>query len=67
MVEIYTRDINGKRDYWQVDWQNGNAFIDLAKTSEDEEILFILFNGTCIYSQLANGPIDWEDVVGFFA
>ena len=67
MVEIYVRDINGKRDFYRLDWQYSSDFIDLSKTSEDEEILLILFNGTCIYSQLTSGPITWEDVVGFFA
>ena len=68
MVEIYVRDINGKHSIWQFDWSEGSSdFYQIAETSAEEEILLILFNGTCIYSQLASGPITWEDVVGFFA
>lgn len=69
MIEIYTRDINGKRNnitFSSLDdvYSYINANID---DLEEEEILLITYDNMCIYSQLGNTFIDWEDVIGFFA
>ena len=66
MVEILIRDINGRKITIPLDWDDVCASIN-EYASEDEEILLITCNGTCIYSQLGNDPITWEDVSGFFA
>lgn len=68
MVDIYLRDINGREDTITIGWHNVCQYVDQNREIlEDEEILLIMFNDACIYSQLANGPINWGDVVGFFA
>lgn len=69
MIEIYTRDINGKRNNITFSsWDDVYSYIDRnINDLEEEEILLITYDDICIYSQLGNTPIDWEDVIGFFA
>ena len=68
MVEIHTRDCNGRHTWWQINWDAGDdAIYQIAETSADEEILLITYNGVCVYSGLCDEPIIWEEVVGFFA
>ena len=68
MVEILIRDINGNPSVISLKWSEICEFINnCTPMLSDEEILLITCNGTCIYSQLGNDPITWEDVSGFFA
>ena len=67
MVTILIRDINGRRDSISMTWGQVCSYFDEDSNELDEiEILAIFVGNTCIYSQLANGPIDWEDITGFF-
>ena len=66
MVEIYYRDIDGSAGYIEFDYLAGNRYY-FKTMSEDEEIILVLFNGTCIYSALTAEPITWEELGGYFA
>ena len=67
MVTIITRDTNGKRIPISIAWGQVCSYVEAHADELDEtEILAIFVDSTCIYSQLANGPIDWEDITGFF-
>lgn len=68
MVIISVRDINGKRFKIFKEWDEISNFITTHMDEiEDLEILLITYKGTCIYSELGNEPITWEEVRGFFA
>lgn len=68
MVEIHTRDINGTSSVMTLRWGDIYNHINThINDLEEEEILLVVYEGTCIYSQLGNEPIDWEDILGFFA
>lgn len=66
MYSIFFRDSNGKRNLLQ-----GNASTIYEKLMspdlDDNEVLLVTYDNICIYSALANGPIDIEDLIGFFA
>lgn len=68
MIKIHIRDTNGKKNCIVFAlWDNVCSYV--AKhidTLENEEILLITYDDICIYSQLGNDPIDWEDITGFF-
>lgn len=68
-VQFLTRDINGNPIARTLRWCQVCDFIAKHKEELDdiEEILLIRAEATCIYSQLANVPITWDDVSGFFA
>ena len=67
MVTFLLRDIHGRRSYISMEWGQVCSYFDEDSSGLDEtEILAIFVDSTCIYSQLANGPIDWEDITGFF-
>lgn len=67
MVKILTRDVNGKQDTISLEWSNVCSYIEKHLDElEEMEILMVLFNETCIYSQLGHDPITWEDLTGFF-
>ena len=66
MYSIIFRDSNGKRSLLQ-----GNASAIYEKLVnpglDDNEILLVTYDNICVYSALANDPIDIEDLIGFFA
>lgn len=64
--EIHTRDINGNRSYHYLDVDTAYDYIREQLTDEDE-ILLVLREGTCIYSSLMAPPITKEELMGFFA
>lgn len=67
-VKIIIRDPNGKQTTITSSWNNVCAgILENREKLEDQEILLVLVDGTCIYSYLANDTIDWEDLIGFFA
>jgi hypothetical protein len=71
-VIIITRDTNGKRRKLEYLWDDVCAWIighgGLAcNIHDDDEILLITIDGTCVYSALTSPAITWEDVTGFFA
>lgn len=67
-VEIHTRNINGKRTMHKIpDVSLVCQFVEELKKPDEEEILLVLVTGTCVYSQLGNEPITWDDITGFFA
>lgn len=66
MYSIFFRDSNGKRSLLQ---GNASAIYEKLMSSDlyDNEILLVTYDNICIYSALANDPIDIEDLIGFFA
>ena len=67
-VDIHTRDINGKRTIHKIpDISLVCEFVEELKNPDEEEILVVIVADTCIYSQLGNEPITWDDIKGFFA
>lgn len=65
-VIIVTRDINGKRTDHYLHWDGVCSYIQENFTDEDE-ILMVVVEDSCIYSSLFNDPITREDLIGFFA
>ena len=66
-VVIITRDVNGKRSEHYLRWDNVCEYIEHNDFTEDDEILLVIVEGTCIYSGL--GAVDqlyWDEVTGFF-
>ena len=74
-VEIHTRDVNGKRMIHTI--PDVSLVCDYVKELDDartpdnprdeEEIMMVCVDEKCIYSQLGNDPITWDDITGFFA
>lgn len=70
MEEIFviTRDVNGKRNYHYLRWDNVCSYVENEEGLQDEEILMVMVNDICIYSALgATFSLDWNEVVGFFS
>lgn len=65
-VWIVTRDVNGNRTDHYLNWDKVCGYIQETFTDEDE-ILLVVVEDSCIYSSLFNNPIDLEDLTGFFA
>lgn len=65
-VLIVTRDCNGKRTNHCLHWDSVCEYVDETFTEEDE-ILLVIVEGTCIYSALSNEEIVVDDLTGFFA
>lgn len=68
MIQIFIRDINGKRinrsflsesEFNRSDW----SWYD----DDNYEIQMVLFYGHCIYNSLAHNKINFDDLRGFFA
>jgi hypothetical protein len=60
--------VDGKRTIYRFENRSDLLiFLSTHVPTDDDEILLILWAGTCIYSQLGSSPITWEDVSGFFA
>ena len=68
MIDIFIRDINGKRfrrhflgetQFIEYDW----SWFD----DETYEIQAVVWYGHCIYNSLVNDKINFEDLRGFFA
>lgn len=67
-VDIHTRDVNGQRVVHTIpDMSLVCNFVEDLENRDEVEILMIFVSGTCIYSQLGNDPITWDDITGFFA
>lgn len=65
-VVIITRDINGKRLDHYLRWDNVSSYVEDHITDEDE-ILLVAVEDSCIYSSLFNNPITKHELIGFFA
>lgn len=65
-VLIITRDINGKRESHFLRWDKVCEYIQENFTDEDE-ILLVIVEGSCVYSYLASDSITRGDLLGFFA
>ena len=65
-VVIITRDINGSRIDHYLHWDKVCDYIQQNLTDEDE-ILLVIVEDTCIYSSLFNDRINCSDLLGFFA
>lgn len=65
-VLIITRDINGKRTNHYLHWDNVCSYIQGNFTDEDE-ILLVIVENSCIYSYLSSDHITASDLLGFFA
>lgn len=67
-VFVMTRDVNGKRNYHYLRWDNVCDYVLKDETLRDEEILMVMVNDICIYSALQdNKMLSWQALVGFFA
>jgi hypothetical protein len=67
-VFVMTRDVNGKRNYHYLRWDNVCDYVLKDSELRDEEILMVMVNDICIYSALQdNRMLSWEALVGFFA
>lgn len=66
-VTLIIRDINGRREIIKCHWNEVANFVDHLGNPDDYEILLVYAYGVCIYSSLAHGEIDWDDIVGYFA
>lgn len=68
IVKIYTRNINGVTRIRAVCWGDIYAYVKSKNLNlEEEEILMVTVNDSCIYSQLGSAPITWNELIGFFA
>jgi hypothetical protein len=65
-VKIITRDINGYTRVHLMDWCKVSSFIDAGEITDEDEILLVFVNESCIYSALNSNPITLEDLTGFF-
>lgn len=65
-VVIVTRDINGKRTDHFLRWDKVTSYIQDNFTDEDE-ILLVIVEGSCIYSYLSSDSINRYTLLGFFA
>ena len=66
-VIITTRDINGTKLQHFMEWDQVCSYIQERGFTDEDEILMIDVEGTCVYSGLMGAPITWDDVTGFFA
>ena len=67
-IEIYVRDINGKRECLCFDNEEEFSSTDFYNYDDDNyEILMVVQGGHCIYSALNNDRIYFEDLIGYFA
>ena len=67
-VFVMTRDVNGKRNYHYLRWDNVCDYVLNNEEFQEEEILMVMVNDICIYSGLQNGDgLTWRALVGFFA
>ena len=68
VIEVAVRDMNGHRmhSYFANEGEAYSYFCKMIERDNHDEILLVLYHGTCIYSGLQDGEIDWEDLVGFF-
>ena len=51
-VFIMTRDVNGKRNYHYLRWDDVCSYVEDEEGLQDEEILMVMVNDICIYSAL---------------
>ena len=66
-VVIVTRDVNGKRTDHFLRWDNVCSYVESTFTDEDE-ILLVIVEGSCIYSELGSvDSLTVDDLTGFFA
>ena len=68
VIKIYLRDINGNKHVMCFNWEV-YGYDGFDEIPEEEEILFVFLNGSCVYSCLNNRdcPITKEELIGFFA
>lgn len=67
-VFVMTRDVNGKRNYHYLRWDNVCDYVKNEEGLHDEEILMVMVNDICIYSALQDHKmLSWEALIGFFA
>ena len=67
-VFVMTRDVNGKRNYHYLRWDNVCSYVTNDEALRDEEILMVMVGDVCIYSGLQHNDIlSWDALVGFFA
>lgn len=67
-VIIITRDINGKRLEHYLHWDRVCSYVQESNFTEEDEILLVIVEGTCIYSGLWTvDNLSWDELTGFFA
>ena len=67
-VIIITRDENGKRTEHYLRWDNVCDYIDKHDFTDDDEVLLVIVEGTCIFSGLWTvDQLTWTELRGFFA
>lgn len=66
-IAIITRDVNGNCTTHYMLWDRVCSYISDEEAIRDEEILLVIFEGTCIYSALGSGhQLTWDEITGFF-
>lgn len=73
-IKIIHRDINGKTTVFTTNAPHTISFnkaysyaIKATVEHAEDVILFVSIDQACAYSALTDEPIDWEDLIGFFA
>ena len=66
-VIIHTRDVNGLHEVHLLTWDEVCSYVTSSKLTDEDEILMIVVEDSCIYSAIFGKPITWDDVTGFFA
>lgn len=67
-VTIMTRDINGKRAYHILKWDEVCGYVQTNISVENEEILMVVVGSFCVYSAIQSArQLEWEELIGFFA
>lgn len=66
-VIIHTRDLNGQHMVHYLTWDFVCSYIESQKFTDEDQILMIVVEDSCIYSAIFDKPITWDDVTGFFA
>ncbi len=67
-VLIVTRDENGKRTNHYMLWDRVCSYVDDNDFGEEDEILLVIVEETCIYSALGTSfSLCWDEITGFFA
>lgn len=67
VIKIYLRDINGNKHVMCFNW-DVYGIDGFEKIPEEDEILFVFLNGSCVYSCLNREyAITKEELIGCFA
>lgn len=67
-VVVVTRDINGEQQVYETHWSDIVRLIAYCQITEEDEILLVIVEDTCIYSSLGSDrALTLDDLTGYFA